>query len=92
MIRGTIPALLLSGCSLFGPTIPDVVRVPVPVPCVQSVPQRPTVLDEPALLALDDYHFAIGLDADRRAWRDHAKQLEATLIACKGDTPKESPP
>ncbi len=83
MTRLAVLALLLPlyGCPT---TVPKEVRIPVPVPCVREIPVGPETFEEPALLELDRYQFTIGLDADRRAWRAHARQLEAALIACKG--------
>lgn len=73
---------LLAGC-LHTPTVPDVVRVPVRVPCITSVPVRPALAADAELAALDDYALVISLARDRRLRQGYEAELEAALEGCR---------
>ncbi len=71
-------ALLLAGCSTC-----EAVRVPVPVPCKVTPPQRPSMPTE-ALAAdtsLDDFVAAAAAEIERR--EGYELQLRAALQACQ---------
>lgn len=72
----------LAGCA-SGPQIPKEIRVPVPVPCIDQVPQRPSMLSDAELLALDDYGLVIALARDRRVRQGYIAELEATVEGCR---------
>lgn len=74
--------LLLVGC-VHSPTVPDVVRVPVPVRCVESVPERPELVSDAELLSLDDYGLVVSLARDRRQRQGYEAQLEAVIEGCR---------
>ena len=74
---------LLAGCA-SSPQIPRKVRVPVPVPCISQPPQRPALLSDQDLLALDDYGLVLGLARDRRLRQAYEAQLEAAIAGCTG--------
>lgn len=77
--------LLLFGCAadpprLVGEVRTVEVRVPVAVPCVVSVPNKPA-----SVMPLPDADVArkaAGLSADARALSQHADELSAALRAC----------
>lgn len=75
-------AFLLTGCA-SGPEIPREVRVPVPTPCIDRIPQRPSMLSDAELLALDDYGLVIALARDRRVRQGYIAELEATVAGCR---------
>lgn len=82
----SISALGLAGCS-SAPMIPDPpkeVRVPVPVPCLKpsDIPQRPSLLSDAQLDALDDKRAVIALGQDRRVRQGYIAQLEAAVSGC----------
>lgn len=79
-VRVLLP-LLLAGCAT-GPEIPREVRVPVAVPCVTQAPQRPSMLADEELLALDDYGLVIALARDRRIRQGYEAELEAVVAGC----------
>lgn len=71
-------AVLMAGCSTCEP-----VRVPVPVPCTVTPPQRPQMPTE-ALAAdtsLDDFVAAAAAEIERR--EGYEVQLRAALQACQ---------
>jgi hypothetical protein len=79
--------ILLAGCS-SAPTIPDPpreVRVPVPVPCLrpEDVPQRPSMLSDAQLDALDDKRAVIALGQDRRVRQGYEASMEAAIAGCR---------
>lgn len=73
-------SLLLVGCAS---PIPQEVRIPVPVPCVEHPPERPSMLSDSELLALDDYGLVIALARDRRIRQGYEAELEATIAGCR---------
>jgi len=73
--------LLLAGCSGL-PTVPEKVMIPVAVPCIDRVPERPAFLTDAELAALDDYRLVLGLRTDQLTLRGHVAVLEAVLQAC----------
>jgi hypothetical protein len=73
----------LAGCAST-PQIPREVRVPVPVPCIAEPLQRPALLSDSDLLAMDDYGLIIGLARDRRVRQAYQAQLEAAVAGCTG--------
>lgn len=75
-------AALLSGCQATIP-VPEVVKVPVPVPCVAAIPTRPATTSDSDLRAMDDYGLVLSLAADRRALLGHVDALEAVLQGCR---------
>lgn len=73
---------LLAGCSTI-PDAPTEVRIPVPVPCVEQLPVRPSMMSDSELLALDDFGLVVALARDRRIRQGYIAELEATLEGCK---------
>ena len=72
----------LTGCAT-SPEIPREVRVPVPVPCIERPPVKPSMLSDAELLALDDYGLVIALARDRRVRQGWEAVLEATVEGCR---------
>lgn len=57
--------------------------MPIAVPCIDRVPQRPSMLSDAELLALDDYGLVIALARDRRVRQGYIADLEATVEGCR---------
>jgi len=75
-------ALLLAGCA-SSIEIPREVRVPIPIPCIDRAPVRPSLLSDAELLALDDYALVIALARDRRVRQGYEAELESAVEACR---------
>lgn len=73
---------LVGACSSL-PEVPREVRIPVPIKCIEVSPERPSLLSDEELLALDDYGLVLGLARDRRIRQGYEAQLEAALEGCK---------
>lgn len=80
-------AVFLAGCGTT--RIPDVVRVPVPVPCEVAVPAEPewAVVDLTPRSTI--YEKVRALLAERRQRVAYEAQLRATIEACR--SPLEAP-
>jgi hypothetical protein len=74
--------LILVGCNGTLPPVPRETLIPVPVPCLDKLPDRPSFLTDAELLALDDYRLVLSLRSDQLALRGHVATLTATLQAC----------
>lgn len=72
----------LAGCA-SGPQIPKEIRVPVPTPCIDQPPAKPSMLSDAELLALDDYGLVIALARDRRVRQGYETELEAVVEGCR---------
>lgn len=71
--------LLLTGCAT---TDPQMVRVPVAVPCVEAMPQRPWLVTDPELARMNDYQLALALRQHHLAAGGYVSELEALLLGC----------
>lgn len=74
------PLLALTGCAT-APTS-TTVRVPVAVPCIAAMPQKPGFRTDAELNALPDGSLIISLALDRRDRQAYEATLEATLAGC----------
>lgn len=73
---------LLTGCAT-GPTVPTVVKIPVPVACIKEAPTKPATTDEAAILAMDDYAATITVWTERLLLKGYAEKAEAAISACR---------
>ena len=80
-MRTILLALALTGCTA-APKLPEVVRIPVPVPCIEQLPTAPELAQDDALLAMDDYHAVLTMWKDRLSARMGYEELRATAQAC----------
>ena len=80
--KAAIVALLLAGCAT-GPTVPTVVRVPVPVACVKDAPVAPETRPEAEILAMDDYAATLTTWTERLLLKAYAAKAEAVIAACR---------
>ena len=76
-------AMFLVGCN--GAIVKDVqlVKIPVAVPCVDQLPQAPTLRTDAELKALPDYQAVLALIQDRIKREIYESQLEAVLKGCQ---------
>jgi len=72
-------AFIISGCAS---TMPETVNIPIPVPCVDAMPQRPALATDADLIKLVDTDFIIALGIDRQQRVKYIGELEAVLQGC----------
>lgn len=81
-------ALLLTGCPGPTPIIikePVEVRIPVPVPCVKAMPEKPVFeLDKPEVKAGTLFEKGNGSLREIEQRRAYAGEMEVLLKACLG--------
>lgn len=72
--------LALAGCT----TIPKVVSVKVPVPCIDTdkIPQRPVMATDKQLQEMPDYAHVKTLHRDRLLASGYMGELEAAVQGC----------
>lgn len=82
-------ALLLAGCASTPPPIvrvvkePIEVKIPVPVPCIASVPSKPDwAMDNPKLRNADVYALGLAALQEIEQRRRYESELEALLKGC----------
>lgn len=75
---------IATGCAS---TLPEVVRVPVAVSCIQGmVPEKPQTMTHAALLQMaaeDQYGATLQVFVDWLALKSYAERAEALLQGCK---------
>ena len=70
--------LLLAGCG----TTAQVVRVPVPVPCVVDLPAAPQVSTDAELRAMSDYRLVLAIARERLQLLGYSGELRAAAEGC----------
>jgi len=73
-----LAVLLLAGCG----TTTQVVRVPVPVPCVVELPAAPTISTDAELRAMSDYRLVLAIARERLQLLGYSDELRAAAGAC----------
>ena len=78
-----LATILLSGCIHTQP-VPQVVKVPVPAPCLTAdqLPKPPQAATDATLAAMTDFDLVINLAADRLEYRRYSTEAAAVLQAC----------
>jgi len=74
-----LAVLLLAGCG----TTTQVVRVPVPVPCVVELPAAPTISTDAELRAMSDYRLVLAIARERLQLLGYSDELRAAAGACE---------
>ena len=74
-------AVLLSGCGSTPPA-PQRVEIPVFIPCVKAVPQRPAYEFDQLTPAVTDGEIVLALARDWLHGRKYEGELEAALVSC----------
>lgn len=74
-------AALLTGCAT---PVPNVVKIPVPVPCAPpDTPERPAMTPNAELAKMDDQALILTIAAERLEQGAYAAQAEVILKACR---------
>ena len=81
IIPKIIPILLLAGCT-SAPPAPQRVEVPVFMPCVKSVPQRPGYEFDQLPSTATDGEIVLALARDWPRGRKYEVELEAVIAGC----------
>lgn len=69
---------LLTGCG----TVREVVRVPVPVPCVVDLPAEPRIATDLELRAMSDYRLVLVIARERLQLLGYSGELRAAAAGC----------
>ena len=83
--------LFLIGCNGTVPPAPKEVFIPVPVACLDKLPERPAFLADSDLATMPDYQFILSLRSDQLALRGHVAIQDALLQACVKTAPVSPP-
>lgn len=81
--------LICAGCATVDPPAPrvTVVEKPIPVPCAERVPERPTFalerLNDRDLKTASDYELVLTLWVERAERIAYEAELEAALAGCR---------
>lgn len=75
----------LAGCSILQPKPPEVitVKVPVQVKCLGEVPEKPNLITDAQLVALDAPSFINAIHIDRLTRDIYEAKLEAVVEGCR---------
>jgi hypothetical protein len=69
------------GCT-SAPTVPDTVQIPVRVPCIAQMPDKPKLHTDAEIKAMPDYEAILTLLADRVEDAIYRGQMEAVIAGC----------
>ena len=84
MRLATLPVLLstLLGCQATLPAVPGEVRIPVPVACIDKLPDKPALFTDEQLSKMGDGELIISLRIDQLNARGYIAQADALMQAC----------
>lgn len=73
---------LLTGCAATLPAVPGEVRIPVPVACIDKLPDKPALFTDEQLSKMGDGELIISLRIDQLNARGYIAQADAIMTAC----------
>jgi hypothetical protein len=79
VLAALILLALLAGCG----TTTQVVRVPVPVPCVVDLPAEPRISTDSELRAMSDYRLVLTIARERLQLLGYSGELRAAAEGCR---------
>lgn len=79
-IASLVAALPLAGCAT---SIPTVVRVPMPVPCVVDLPAAPAIATDAELRAMSDYRLVLTIARERLQLLGYSGELRSAAEGCR---------
>ncbi|MEI6317402.1 MAG: hypothetical protein WCS09_02730 [Pseudomonadota bacterium] len=79
VLAALILLALLTGCG----TTTQVVRVPVPVPCVVDLPPEPVIATDLELRAMNDYRLVLTIARERLVLLNYSGELRAAAAGCQ---------
>ena len=83
--RGTLmmaSILALSGCAATLPAVPGEVRIPIPVACIDKLPDKPALFTDEQLSKMGDGELIISLRIDQLNARGYIAVADALMMAC----------
>jgi hypothetical protein len=83
VLAALILLALLTGCG----TTTQVVRVPVPVPCVVELPAEPRISTDGELRAMSDYRLVLVIARERLQLISHVGEVRAAAAGCAAAAP-----
>ena len=72
----------LPGCLATTPSVPNVAKVIVSVPCIDKMPDRPYFVTDADLATLDGRQTVIALRQDQLAARGYIAITDALMLSC----------
>lgn len=94
-VLGVVAMALASGCATIPEIkVPEQVKVPVPVACVdpEQRPKAPPVRDDDELLAMPEYQRTLATWAERLRLKAYAEEAEAVIEGCSRIPAGSRPP
>lgn len=79
VLAALILLALLTGCG----TVREVVRVPVPVPCVVDLPAEPRISTDAELRAMSDYRLVLVIARERLELLGYSAEMRAAAEGCR---------
>jgi hypothetical protein len=83
VLAALILLALLTGCG----TTTQVVRAPVPVPCVVDLPAEPRISTDLELRAMSDYRLILVIARERLRLISHVGEVRAAAAGCAAAAP-----
>ena len=74
--------IALSGCQATLPAVPTEVRVPIAIPCIDKLPDKPALFTDEQLSKMGDGELIISLRIDQLNARGYIAQADALMLAC----------
>ena len=72
----------MAGCAATLPSVPTEVRIPVPVACIDKLPDKPSLFTDEQLSKMGDGELIISLRIDQLNARGYIAQADALMTAC----------
>ena len=79
VLAALILLALLTGCG----TVREVVRVPVPVPCLVDLPAEPRISTDLELRAMSDYRLILVIARERLQLLGYSAEVRAAAEGCR---------
>ena len=77
-----LAVLSMMGCAATLPAVPAEVRIPVPVACIDKLPEKPSLFTDDQLVKMGDGELIISLRIDQLNARGYIAQADALMTAC----------
>ena len=82
-MAATCAAFLLSGCASAPPCEPAEIKIPIPVPCVNEIPNKPDSMMGQLPESATDFDKIQALTIDYLSQQQYIHSLEAVIEGCR---------